>query len=57
MRSDEDLSMVKRVTVTLDDETHQALQEWADKEARSVPNLLAYLAMKAIREQQKNEGK
>lgn len=57
MKSDEDLSMVKRVTVTLDDETHQALQEWADLEARSVPNLLAYLALKAVREKQNEKVK
>ena len=57
MGRDEDLSVVKRITVTLDDETHQALQEWADREARSVPNLLAYLALKALRERQGEGGK
>ncbi|MBF2088483.1 MAG: hypothetical protein IGR90_06195 [Synechococcales cyanobacterium K32_A2020_035] len=46
----EDEAVVKRITVTLDDETHQALQEWADDEARTVPNLLAWLAIKAIKE-------
>lgn len=46
----EDEAVVKRITVTLDDKTHQALQEWADDEARTVPNLLAWLAIKAIKE-------
>ncbi|MEX0272469.1 hypothetical protein AB3R30_25475 [Leptolyngbyaceae cyanobacterium UHCC 1019] len=44
--------MVKRITVTLDDETHQVLQQWADDEARTVPNLLAWLALKAAKEHQ-----
>jgi predicted transcriptional regulator len=51
----EDLGVVKRITVTLDDETHQLLQEWADSEARTVPNLLAYLALKAIKEKQQEQ--
>ena len=51
-RCDEDEDVVKRITVTLDDETHQALIEWAENEARSVPNLLAWLAMKAVKENQ-----
>jgi len=45
-------AVVKRITVTLDDETHKALEEWADDEARTVPNLLAYLALKAIKDRQ-----
>jgi hypothetical protein len=49
---DENKQVVKRITVTLDDETHAALQAWADDEARSVPNLMAYLALKAIKERQ-----
>ena len=51
----EDMSVVKRITVTLDDETHQALQEWADDEARTVPNLLAWLALKAVKEKQEKK--
>ena len=47
--------MVKRITVTLDDETHRILQQWADDEARSVPNLLAWLALKAAKDY--NPGK
>ena len=48
----EDQDLVKRITVTLDDETHQILQDWADSEARTVPNLLAWLALKSAKEHQ-----
>ena len=47
--------VVKRITVTLDDETHQVLQQWADDEARTVPNLLAWLALKATKEHQQEK--
>jgi hypothetical protein len=47
--------VVKRITVTLDEETHAALQAWADDEARSVPNLMGYLALKAIKDRQADE--
>ncbi len=53
--STEDDEVVKRITVTLDDETHQVLQQWADDEARTVPNLLAWLALKAAKEHQQEE--
>jgi len=53
----EDTELVKRITVTLDDETHQILQQWADDEARTVPNLLAWLALKAAKERQQAEDK
>lgn len=53
----EDTELVKRITVTLDDETHQILQQWADNEARTVPNLLAWLALKAAKERQQAEDK
>jgi hypothetical protein len=46
----EDEELVRRITVTLDDETHRILQQWADDEARSVPNLLAWLALKAAKD-------
>lgn len=46
----EDEALVKRITVTLDDETHRILEQWADNEARSVPNLLAWLALKAAKD-------
>lgn len=53
----EEPELVKRITVTLDDETHQILQQWADDEARTVPNLLAWLALKAAKEREQAEGK
>jgi len=53
---DEDGLVTKRITVTLDDETHQALQKWADDEARTVPNLLAYLALRAVKERQDSQN-
>lgn len=55
MHVDESDQVVKRVTVTLNDETHAALQAWADDEARSVPSLIAYLAIKAVKERQSDE--
>jgi hypothetical protein len=51
----EDQELVKRITVTLDDDTHQILQDWADSEARTVPNLLAWLALKYAREYQQEK--
>jgi hypothetical protein len=44
--------VAKRITVTLDDEIHKVLEDWAANEARSVPNLVGYLASKAAREHQ-----
>jgi hypothetical protein len=46
----DEAEVVKRITVTLDEKTHQILQQWADNEARTVPNLLAWLALKAAKE-------
>lgn len=54
---DENGQVVKRITVTLDDETHAALQAWADDEARSIPNLVAYLALKGLKERQEQASK
>jgi hypothetical protein len=52
----EEEELVKRITVTLDDETHRVLQRWADDEARSVPNLLAWLALKAAKEYEQGQN-
>ena len=46
----EDLFVVKRITVTLDDETHEVLQQWARDDERTVPNLIAFLAKQAVKE-------
>jgi len=45
-------SVAKRITVTLDDEIHKILEDWAANEARSVPNLVGYLASKAAKDHQ-----
>ena len=39
-----------RVTVTLTEDVYQVLSEWAEQEDRSLANLLAHLAAKAVRE-------
>ena len=41
-----------RVTVTLSEEVHEALTSWAEDEERTVANLLAYIAAKAVKERQ-----
>jgi CopG-like RHH_1 or ribbon-helix-helix domain, RHH_5 len=49
-----------RVTVTLPEEVHQALSEWAEEEDRTLANLLSHVAAKAVRdrqEQKKEESK
>jgi predicted transcriptional regulator len=39
-----------RVTVTLPEDVHQALSEWAEEEDRTLANLLSHVAAKAVRE-------
>jgi predicted CopG family antitoxin len=49
-----------RVTVTLTEDVYQVLSEWAEKEDRSLANLLAHLAAKAVRErieEKKNDSR
>jgi len=41
-----------RVTVTLPEDVHQALSEWAQEEDRTLANLLSHVAAKAVRERQ-----
>ena len=40
------------VTVTLPEDVHQALSEWAEEEDRTLANLLSHVAAKAVRERQ-----
>ena len=40
------------VTVTLPEDVHQALSEWAQEEDRTIANLLSHVAAKAVRERQ-----
>jgi predicted transcriptional regulator len=54
--------MVKRLTVTLDDELHDKLELIAKEQERTVPNLLAYLGREAVKQweakhQDKKQGK
>ncbi|XZN90295.1 MAG: ribbon-helix-helix domain-containing protein [Microcoleus sp.] len=46
-----------RVTVTLPEDVHQALSEWAQQEDRTLANLLSHVAAKAVRERQEREEK
>ncbi len=46
---------MKRITVSLDDEVYQALQEWADDEERSMSSLLSYLAKLGVRKRQQDQ--
>ncbi|MEG3834711.1 MULTISPECIES: ribbon-helix-helix domain-containing protein [unclassified Microcoleus] len=41
-----------RVTVTLPEDVHQALSEWAEEEDRTLANLLSHVAAKAVRDRQ-----
>ena len=41
-----------RVTVTLPEDVHQALSEWAEEEDRTLANLLSHVAAKAVKERQ-----
>jgi predicted DNA-binding ribbon-helix-helix protein len=51
----DDLMTKQRTTVTLSEEVHQILSEWAEEEERSLANLLSYLASKAARERQQEK--
>ncbi len=44
-----------RVTVTLSEEVHQVLAEWAEEEERTLANLIAYVAAKAAKEWQEQK--
>jgi hypothetical protein len=44
-----------RVTVTLPEDVHQALSEWAQEEDRTLANLLSHVAAKAVRDRQEQK--
>jgi len=50
MQSHADCDMTKRMTISVDDDVYEILQEWADTEVRTVANLAAALVTKAARE-------
>jgi hypothetical protein len=45
-------SMTKRMTISVDDDVYEALEEWANEEVRTVANLAAALVTLAARERQ-----
>ncbi len=48
--------MVKpRVTITLSEEVHQILAEWAEREERPLANLVTYIVSKAAKEYQQQK--
>lgn len=51
------MSQRQRVNVTLPEEVHRALTEWAESEDRTLANLLAHLASKAARDCQDRYSK
>lgn len=44
--------MAKRIWATVPDAIEKYLQEWANKEGRSISNLCAYLLEEAVRREQ-----
>ena len=53
--NDLDLMARLRVTVTLSEEVHKVLSDWADEEERTLANLMAYIAAKAAKERQQTK--
>ncbi|ESA37981.1 hypothetical protein N836_34315 [Leptolyngbya sp. Heron Island J] len=47
--------VVKRVTVTIEDDVYDYLEKRAADETRTVPNLLAHLAAMAMKESQESQ--
>ncbi|MEM9486895.1 MAG: hypothetical protein AAGA83_24750 [Cyanobacteria bacterium P01_F01_bin.116] len=47
--------MVKRVTVTIEDDVYDYLEKRAADETRTVPNLLSHLAAMAMKESQESQ--
>ena len=46
MKADE---MIKRTTVSFEDDQYEILERWADKEIRSVPNLISAIVVSVLR--------
>ena len=49
--------MAKRIWATVPDAIEKYLQEWADKEGRSISNLCAYLLEEAVRREQQQASR
>lgn len=52
--SEEGSEVVKRMTVTMEDDLYEKVEALANEEQRTVPNLLVYLAAKAVKEREDN---
>jgi predicted transcriptional regulator len=50
-------NMVKRLTVTIDDDLYEKLEEIAKEQERTVPNLLAYLGREEIKRREEEKGR
>lgn len=46
---------MKRITISLDDDLHKALQQWAQEEDRSMSSLLSHLSRQALVRQQREQ--
>jgi hypothetical protein len=44
-----DADSMKRTTVTFDDDQYEILEKWAEKEVRSVPNLITAIVVGVLR--------
>ena len=51
MSSSESDDVVKRMTVTMEDDLYEQVEAIAKEQERTVPNLLVYLARLAVKEQ------
>lgn len=49
---EEESFVVKRMTVSMEDELYEKVEALANEEQRTVPNLLVYLAAKAVKERE-----
>lgn len=45
--------MTKRMTISVDDDVYETLEQWANEEVRTVANLAAALVTMAARDKQK----
>lgn len=43
------LNDMKRTTVSFEDETYELLEQWAQKEVRTVPNLITAIVVSILR--------
>lgn len=56
MASSEADDVVKRMTVTMEDDLYEQVEAIAKEQERTVPNLLVYLARLAVKEREEPES-